>query len=93
MGTLLLPIVGLLLGILNAIVFFKKKGSDESSSKLYSRLLIFNIIYTLFGVIVFSSVLFYTGYTLVNIMLKLHMVMTLWMIIDSCFKYTPVFEA
>lgn len=81
MGTLLLPIVGLLLGILNAIVFFKKKGSDESSSKLYSRLLIFNIIYTLFGVIVFSSVLFYTGYTLVNIMLKLHMVMTLWMIL------------
>ena len=81
MGTLLLPIVGLLLGILNAIVFFKKKSSDESSSKLYSRLLIFNIIYTLFGVIVFSSVLFYTGYTLVNIMLKLHMVMTLWMIL------------
>lgn len=81
MGTLLLPIVGLLLGILNAIVFFKKKGSDERSSKLYSRLLIFNIIYTLVGVIVFSSVLFYRETIFVNIMLKLHMVMTLWMIL------------
>lgn len=81
MSTLLLPVAGLLISILTLVCFFTKESNKEKKSKLYAVILIFNIIYALFGTFTFIYGLVFEKVWLMELFEKLHMIMTLVMIL------------
>ena len=81
MNTLLLPMAGLLIGVLTLVVYYIKKRDEERDSKLYSKVVICNVIYALFGIFTFAYGLVFENVFVMEILEKLHMIMTLGMII------------
>lgn len=80
MSTLLLPSVGLLISVLTFIVYYNKRNDDERESKFYTKILICNVIYAIFGTLTFVYGLVFENVLVMEIIEKVHMIMTLGMI-------------
>ena len=55
METLILPIVSLLLSILLIIVYYSKKRIKNEETNVYSKMLIINLLYSIFLIISINS--------------------------------------
>ena len=53
MGAILLPIVGLLITLTLVILFYSKKHIINNETKIYSKLLILNVVFIIIGIIGF----------------------------------------
>ncbi len=82
MGTVLLPAVSVLISILITVLFFsKKRDLTKKTSKLYEVNLMANIIYSLFGTGMFLYGLAFENVGVMVFLEKIHMIMTLVMIL------------
>ena len=53
MNTILLPTAALLVAILLVIIYFTKRNMINKETKIYSRMLIINLIYSILALITF----------------------------------------
>lgn len=82
METLILPIVSLLLSILLIIVYYSKKRIKNEETNVYSKMLIINLLYSIFAIVIYL----YSKGEVANVLIismlqKLYMILMLLLIL------------
>ena len=82
METLILPIVSLLLSILLIIVYYSKKRIKNEETNVYSKMLIINLLYSIFAIVIYLYSKGEVANVLIIAMLqKLYMILMLLLIL------------
>ena len=53
MNTILLPIASLFIAVLLMVIYYGKRNVDNKETKLYSKMLIINLIYSILAIVTF----------------------------------------
>lgn len=74
MNTILLPLAALLIAILLMIIYFSKRNMNNKETKIYSKMLVVNLIYAVLAVITFIYSKTIGEYIVIAFMQKIYMI-------------------
>lgn len=81
MNTLLLPVAALFISILLIVIYFCKKNVDNKETKIYSKMLIVNLIYCILAIVTFIYAKTVGNEFVISLFQKVYMILMLALIV------------
>jgi len=81
MNTILLPIASLFIALLLMIIYYGKRNVDNKETKLYSKMLIINLVYSILAIVTFVYAKLVGDTSIISILQKFYMISMLSLIV------------